>query len=70
MIHNQQASTNIHLTWSGVENVDVVFVLMVVDVADELVQVHEPGVGGLVLGVNTPPKNRILFGSLFSVEEY
>ena len=45
---------------------------MVVDVADELVQVHEPGVGGLVLGVNMniQPKIRILFGSLFSVEEY
>ena len=35
----------------GVENVDVVFFLVAVDVLDQLVQVHEPGMGRLILEV-------------------
>ena len=37
--------------WGGVENVDVVFFLVAVDVLDQFVQVHEPGVSRLILEV-------------------
>ena len=39
------------ITRSGVENINVVFLLVAVDVLDQLVQVHEPGVSRLVLEV-------------------